>query len=106
MPDIDDDFPLADHPEYTGPKAGDPDMNRARDIRHYDVARKHPGFAQEAEPSAPAYKPAPVGFPETAPVMVAWRQWRETPGWSAARHNGDDGFALFMAGWAARDAQP
>lgn len=100
----DDDFPLADHPEYKGPKAGDPDMNRARDLRHYDVARKHPGYA-EAAVGGPQNAPQPTGLPESAPVMVAWRQWRMTPGWTAARQNGDDGFALFMAGWAARDAQ-
>ena len=110
----DEDFPLADHPEYTGPKAGDADMNRARDLRHLDVARglqpvQRQELAQQQSESPSAFGNPPVapptGIPDDAPVMVAWTAFKQTPGWPESPYKGDGGFNLFLAGWSARDAK-
>lgn len=105
----DEDFPLADHPGPSGPKAGDPETNRARDIMHLDVTRRpdppYP-FRPRPEPIAPTASRPEVDFQKTmlspeAPVMRAWRAFNESGGYSKAISN----FDLFMAGWTARDSQ-
>lgn len=114
MADEDDDFPLADHPEYTGPKAGDPDMNRARDLKHYDVAggRRYrpyePPTSQQTEAeqsrmsqSAERRPSVMASIPESAPVMIAWKAFAA----QQPKMMGDHQFELFLAGWSARDSQ-
>ena len=111
--DDDDDFPLADHPGPGGPKAGDPEMNRARDIRHLDVAggRMPVGQAENPRSFLPTASiggtgapPPSTGLPESAPVMTAWRAFQTTD--SYMTNPRDNGFTMFLAGWSARDAQP
>lgn len=112
----DEDFPLADHPEYTGPKAGDADMNRARDLRHLNVAagRGQIRAAANSVPSAPGAafgntNPAPQpqstepppSIPETSEVVVAWRAFLKSEGYDKSKSL----FDLFLAGWSARDAK-
>lgn len=107
--DDDEDFPLADLPGPGGPKAGDPDMNRARDIMHLDVqkGRLSPQEAQvnrqemRADSARPEVDFEKTMLPPEAPVMKAWNAFRTSGGYDKAISN----FDLFMAGWAARDAQ-
>mgnify|MGYP000234514186 FL=1 len=100
----DEDFPLADHPEYTGPKAGDADMNRARDLRHLNVAagrqpvQRQELSQQQSEP--PSTDPSP-SIPEASPVVVAWRAFLKSDGYEKSHSL----FDLFLAGWSARDAK-
>ena len=103
--DDDEDFPLADHPGPGGPKAGDPEMNRARDIMHLDVKAGRVPPAAVAS-TAPTEEKPKVDFEKTmlppeSPVSKAWRAFIESGGYDKAISN----FDLFMAGWAARDAQ-
>jgi hypothetical protein len=112
--DDDEDFPLADHPGPGGPKAGDPEMNRARDIQHLDVSRTVMPVAERKPnqnglvtdlPGATLGAPQPsTGLPESAPVMLSWRAFQQTD--SYMTNPRDNGFTMFLAGWSARDAQP
>ncbi len=102
----DDEFPLADHPPYRGPKAGDPEYRRARDLEHYDVAGGRKPIPQAQKPThvtqAGAGAPRPSTLlPESAPVMQAWRAFNA----SQPKPWGDEHFSLFLAGWTARDHQ-
>lgn len=104
MSDIDDDFPLADHPGPSGPKAGDPETNRARDIMHLDVTRRSEPSLQkptQATTERPQVDFEKTMLPPEAPVMRAWKAFNDSGGYSAAISN----FDLFMAGWTARDLQ-
>lgn len=102
MSDDEEDFPLADHPGPGGPKAGDPEMNRARDLQHMDVARSRATVVTGVAAALPAERQEPSSFlPSDAPVMIAWNAFRESGGYDKAISQ----FDLFMAGWAARDAQ-
>lgn len=100
--DDDEDFPLADLPGPGGPKAGDPDMNRARDIMHLDVKAKRSTALDVATPTEedPARK-MPTTLPDDSPVTKAWKAFHASGGYDKAISQ----FDLFMAGWAARDAQ-
>ena len=125
MVDDDDDFPLADHPGPGGPKAGDREVNRARDLGHMDVRRE----AYERE----AYLNPPITSPENAHladddgsddplyaaqqaqlspapsgnvVVAAWQAFKQTSGYTGAINSVDPGWAMFMAGYAARDSRP
>ena len=109
----DEDFPLADHPGPGGPKAGDREMNRARDIMHLDVAGGrvisnqgtvtldgHTHVTSEAveQPLTPT--------PSSNPVVAAWQAFKTTSGYTAAINSVDPGWSMFMAGYAARDSRP
>ncbi len=113
----DEDFPLADHPEYTGPKAGDADMNRARDLRHLDVtggvrpvSNARVVVSPETQEAMDSFRkeslqkaePISTGIPADHPVMKAWAQYRETSGIAV---NDGRAWQLFLAGWSARDAK-
>lgn len=115
MPDHDDedeDFSLADHPGPGGPKAGDPEMNRARDMMHLDVTRKAAAKLQQplteqekntARDRQAMRQETPTGLPADAPVVVAWEAFKKSDRYSELF---DDGWTMFLAGWAARDSQP
>lgn len=107
----DDDFPLADHPGPGGPKAGDREMNRARDLGHMDVRRTPPAVMDRPEPpvvheldveTLQPLVPAPSGNP----VVAAWQAFKATSGYTGAINSVDPGWAMFMAGYAARDSRP
>ena len=105
--DGDEDFPLADHPGPGGPKAGDPEMNRARDISHLDVSRRVAPASHEPSPvktTTSTSTVASTGLPESATVMLSWRAFQQTD--SYMTNPRDNGFTMFLAGWSARDAQP
>ena len=112
MADDDEDFPLADHPGPGGPKAGDPEMNRARDLGHLDVraGRQPVAEARQPEPEPPevhalderTLQPLQPGNP----VGAAWQAFKQTSGYTSAINSADPGWSMFMAGYAARDSQP
>ena len=101
--DDDEDFPLADHPGPGGPKAGDPEMNRARDIVHLDVAgnRQHAATVGRQAQPAPA-STSNTALPADSPPAIAWQTFMSSGGYAKSISN----FDLFLAGWTARDAQP
>jgi hypothetical protein len=116
----DEDFPLDDHPGPGGLKAGDPGYNRARDLQHLDVAagRQPPAPPENLQtyrnaddmgyPPAGAFKDtAPLTpTPSNNPVVAAWQAFKQTTGYTGAINSPDPGWAMFMAGYAARDSQP
>lgn len=105
----DEDFPLADHPEYTGPKAGDADMNRARDLRHLDVTRGRQPVQQQASQVSqnhPATTARPANptppLPSESPPMKAWHEFATSEHFEQYEHSA---MQMFLAGWSARDAK-
>ena len=100
--DDDEDFPLADHPGPGGPKAGDPEMNRARDIMHLDVKAGRQSIREsQTQPKTASDGPAPYQVDPESPVAKAWAAFNESGGYDDAISQ----FDLFMAGWVARDSQ-
>ena len=106
----DEDFPLSDHPGPRTPKAGDREMNRARDLQHLDVA---PRNQMPRAPSAvvghtqpPSAENVTAAIPSNNPVVAAWQGFKTTAGYTSAINSADPGWAMFMAGYAARDSQP
>ncbi len=113
MGEDDEDFPLADHPGPGGPKAGDREMNRARDIVHLDVTPQRYAKAPFTMGNEPDEGPAPtspveplVATPSANPVVAAWQAFKQTSGYTGAINSVDPGWAMFMAGYAARDSRP
>lgn len=109
MPDDDEDFPLADHPGPGGPKAGDREMNRARDIMHLDVAGAHEAVGRDIAKGFVGHTPEPAPLtptPSSNPVVAAWQAFKTTSGYTSAINSVDPGWAMFMAGYAARDSRP
>jgi hypothetical protein len=108
--DDDDDFPLADHPGPGGPKAGDREMNRARDLQHLDVTSQRYAKAPLTMGGEPDPEPSPVEqltpTPSANPVVAAWQAFKTTAGYTGAINSADPGWAMFMAGYAARDSRP
>lgn len=107
----DEDFPLADHPGPSAPKAGDPETNRARDLQHFDVTRRagvemrmprSPEATREAVRRETMKMETPTGLPDSAPVVIAWEAFKKTERYVDPL---DDGWSMFLAGWTARDSQ-
>lgn len=115
--DDDEDFPLDDHPGPGGPKAGDREMNRARDLQHLDVkaglaTTREPtqGLATTRDPPMPESYRSPeaplTATPSSNPVVAAWQAFKTTSGYTSAINSPDPGWSMFMAGYAARDSRP
>lgn len=113
----DEDFPLADHPGPGGPKAGDREMNRARDLGHLDVKAGLPTTREPTHGLATTREPPPsqavrdddaplTPTPSSNPVVAAWQAFKTTSGYTAAINSVDPGWSMFMAGYAARDSRP
>ena len=106
MADDDEDFSLEDLPGPSGPKAGDPDMNRARDLGYMNVkgGRRDTAPATHAENNRTAQTQnalPPYQVDPESPVAKAWAAFNGSGGYDAAISQ----FDLFMAGWVARDSQ-
>lgn len=108
--DDDEDFPLDDHPGPGGLKAGDPGYNRARDLQHLDVKAGRQPVAEvdnTVRPITSGVVEAPLTpTPSSNPVVAAWQAFKTTSGFSDAVNGPDPGWAMFMAGYAARDSRP
>lgn len=105
--DDEEDFPLADHPGDVGPKAGDPQMNRARDLMHLDVAgHQKRNLAPSTQHEVARNQPAPPPIPASASPMVAWEAFQKSDAYGDTLARDDGGWSMFLAGWTARDSQP
>lgn len=108
----DDETPLADWPHKKEPKAGDPEVNRARDAKHY--AGNHPGFVlDQSKPPQRDVVDVRSQLPVEAPVMQAFLKFQKTEGYAeaivATNESGtrdESLWKMFLAGWSARDSQP